>query len=119
MADWPSTLPQNPYANSGNPQYQPHDNVLETKMDVGRPKRRRRSTSTYEDFTFSMILDSTQLATLITFYKTTLSEVLPFNWIDFRTGTAAIYKFTAPPKETWVGGDGEYWRVQFQLELQS
>jgi hypothetical protein len=89
-------------------------------METGPAKMRRRFTAVPETVTLPpMELTSAQLATLKTFKKTTLSDVGPFDWIDFRTGTAATYRFLKPLKQDWHSSDGttDVWTVSIVLEL--
>lgn len=113
---WPATLPQDPYAEDGAV-YKPGLNIIRTQMENGPYKQRRRFTNVPETFTFTMVLSKANLAILMTFVTVTLGDVLPFDWIDFRTGAAAVYRFTKRPEPTWFAGDGDYWTVAFELEL--
>lgn len=115
MADWPVTLPQNPYAVDGA-RYQRPFNAVRSEMDAGPAKQRRRYTAVPSAITFTLHLSKAQWAILETFYSVTLKTVEAFNWIDFRTGNAASYRFVAAPAETYLGGDGDYWSVDIQLE---
>jgi hypothetical protein len=92
---WPSTLPA-PQDEAG--QYAPLvENVITSSMETGAPKTRRRFTAMPEVFTGSLLVTSAQAATLDGFYRTTLKEVLPFDWKDFRDGTSATYTFKKAP----------------------
>ena len=110
---WPSTLPA-PLNDSG--QYLPLvENVITTQMESGAPKRRRRFTAVPEAYTGTLLLSGAQCATLSAFVETTLKDVLPFDWIDFRTGAATSYVFQKRPSFERVAGSAGYWRVSIDL----
>ncbi len=113
---WPATLPQDPFAEDGAA-YKPGSNAVRTQMDAGAPKMRRRFTAVYETLQFTLVLSKADYATLMTFVVTTLLDVLPFDWIDFRTGNAAVYRFTKRPDAAYFAGNGDYWTVSIDLEL--
>lgn len=113
---WPASLPQDPYAEDGAG-YKPGDNAIRTQMETGPFKQRRRFTNVFETFTFQMVLSKANYATLMDFVKNTVKDVLPFDWIDFRTGAAATYRFIKRPTVVYYAGDGDYWTVQIELEL--
>lgn len=110
---WPSTLPK-PLLNSAN--YAPlFDPVQRTSMEAGAPKTRLRVTAVPETFTGQLMLTSAQLATLRTFQATTLKYVLPFDWVDFRTGAAQTYVFSKPIAESKVQNHADLWQVSLEL----
>lgn len=118
---WPASLPQTPFGNDA-PTYTPVDNILRSKMQGGVDKSRPLFTATSAMITITLMLNQAQRNTLVDdFLKTTLGYVLPFDWIDFRTGAAATYRYggTALPAETYIGQDatGTWWKVSFDLEL--
>lgn len=120
MADWPSTLPQNPFQ-TVDPTYTPGDNVLRTSMQGGPAKARPLFTAVVETLPVTLHLDPTQRATLRTFIATTLGYTGEFAWKDFRTGAAATYRYASKglPSEKFLGEDstGTWWEVRFDLEL--
>lgn len=110
---WPSTLPRPLAAQAG---YAPlGDNVVSTNMDTGAPKFRRRFTSMPETFTGVVRLTDAQTATLKTFVETTLKDVGPFDWIDFRSGAVATYVFRKRPGYTHVAGLAGWWDASLDL----
>ena len=113
---WPASLPQDPFAEDGAA-YKPGENIIRTQMENGPYKQRRRFTNVPETFTFTMVLSKPNYAVLMTFVTSTLADVLPFDWIDFRTGAPAVYRFTKRPDATWFTGNGDYWTVTCELEL--
>lgn len=117
---WPISLPQNPFGND-DPIYTPVDNVLATQMQ-GAVKRRPLFTAVPETLAVKLMLNAAQRDTLRAFLKDTLGYVLPFTWLDFRSGQPATYVYAdkALPPEQYLGADetGRWWQVQFNLELQ-
>lgn len=110
---WPSTLPK-PQLGSAN--YAPlFDPVQRTSMEAGAPKTRLRVTAVPETFTGQVILTSAQLATLLSFYTTTLKYVLPFDWVDFRSGAAMTYVFSKTPAQSKVANHADLWQVSLEL----
>lgn len=78
-AVWPVTLPPAPDTYGFKIIYP--QNVIRTRMDYGPIKQRRRVAWSREQMVVAFVVDSTQLATFETFYKTTVqSGVLPFQW---------------------------------------
>jgi hypothetical protein len=113
-AQWPSTLPP-PLADS-SAAYGAPNNVIETPMDSGGPKMRRRTTSVELQFSCTLRLSTAQNAILETFYYNTLKQVLPFDWIDFRTGVACTYRFTADGyRSSYVQGTVDRWQAVLSL----
>lgn len=111
---WPSTLPA-PIADS-SAAYGAPSNVLETSMEAGAPKVRRRFTSAEVPFGCTMKLTQAQYATLEAFYYTTLKQVLPFDWVDLRTGAACTYRFTKDAYQgSYIPGSIDRWLVTLSL----
>jgi hypothetical protein len=114
MANWPATLPQS-FLVQGFSEMMPN-NVIRSKMDVGPPKVRRRSTAAPTELMGRQAMTLTQTETLDTFYKdTTAYGSQEFTWDDPRTGDSVSMRFKAPPKLTALGND--YWMVEFQMEI--
>ena len=91
------------------------DPVLATSMETGAPKYRRRVTYIPETLQATIEVDGAGWTTLITFYNTTLLCVNPFDWKDFRTGSAATYCFTKMPAPVQIASRPGQWSVQLQL----
>lgn len=110
---WPATLQTAP---GNDAQRVRPANVIRTAMDVGPPKMRRRATNSPIQWAFTMRVNAAERAALETFYRTTLAEVLPFDWQDFFVSgyPAATYRFTAAPSYQNVAGD--LWNVEIKLE---
>ncbi len=113
MAAWPATLPSSVI--SDGYQETPPDNLLRTKMDKGRAKVRRRTTSNVRDMSCQDVYTLEQVAALDEFYNTTLqSGALPFDWTHPRTGAAVELRFAARP--AYKGSGGKF-LVTFNLEI--
>lgn len=88
------------------------DSTLESDTDVGPPKKRRRYTTEYDEFSGTIELERTDYLTLTTFYKTTLAGgTLTFNFDHPITGVESEFQFISPP--TMVPLGGTYFRVTF------
>lgn len=81
---WPVTLPQTPLA-----EYTENNGVLivQTPMDAGPAKRRRRGVMP-TTFSCGFHMTATQVGTLETFVKTTISGTARFNFTHPRTGSS-------------------------------
>lgn len=113
-AIWPATLPA-PLADTGT-NYGAPTNVIETAMEGGPAKIRRRYTAVELPFACSLKLSAAQLATLEAFYYTTLQQVLPFDWTDFRTSAAATYRFGKDGyTASYIAGQVGRWQVSMKL----
>lgn len=112
MPAWPSSLPG---MNSEGFLEEDQDNILRTTVDAGPELRRRRFTAVPTRIKGTLQLDSTEVATLLAFYRDTLSDgVLDFDWEHPRTEAAAVMSFRRFPKIT--GGPFNY-TVALELEI--
>jgi hypothetical protein len=113
----PGPLPT-PYGSDDNPVYVPYDNQLRSQPDTGQAKVRRRFTGKNEKLSFTLEVTAQQYQTFITFFETTVQEVLPFDWIDLRTNTVQTYRFMRRPSAKWVVGDSGagFWQLSIELE---
>jgi len=97
MVAWPASLPQSPLI-AGFEEDVP-ETALRTEMDAGPAKLRRRFTASVRPIKYPLILTETQVATLDTFYVTTMQAgTLPFTHTHPRTGAAINARFTKAPK---------------------
>jgi hypothetical protein len=114
---WPDTLPQTPFFADAGPEYTPMDNTISTSVTVGPVKRRRRFTAVPETLKIQLWLTSDQLATLKDFVQNQLQDVLPFDWLDWRSNDQCSYRC---PKGwgsfTQKHDSGDVWIVQAELE---
>jgi hypothetical protein len=114
MATWPPSLPQ--YVLVEGYSESPPENTIRSANDVGPPKARQRSTTAPRPFTLKQFLTKTQVATLDTFYVTTLGYGASiFDWVHPRTGDAADFRFVSSPSYESLGGTA--WMVTLNLEL--
>lgn len=111
---WPGTLPG--YVLEQGFGESLAEQVLESPMEVGPAKRRRRYTRNNRVFTASMMMTDSQSASFESFYYTTLiGGTLPFDWVHPRLQTAMTFVFRRPaPKITELKGESRTW--SFALE---
>lgn len=111
---WPGGLPQSPLLQGYSES--PPDVALRTPMDGGVAKLRRRFTAATRPLQWAMICTKAQVATLDTFYSTTLvGGTLPFTFDHPRTTDNEEFRFIAPPVYVVIGSEDE-WRVSVSLE---
>lgn len=114
MPSWPGGLPQQLEMDEFQ-ETLPAASV-ESQMDVGPPKKRRRFTAAPTPITGRQLLTKAQVATLDTFYRSTVSfGSLSFDWTHPRTGAAATLRFKGEPVIQMVGPDSFYARYQFLI----
>ncbi len=114
-ASWPGTLPS--YALEGGYQERFQDQTIESQMDTGPAKIRRRFTKAIRFFSITMLMTPSQVDTFETFWNTTLKGgSLPFDWLHPRTRAAMSFRFRKPaPSYTVIGGTNV--QVSFTLEV--
>lgn len=116
MPTWPITLPL--YVQEGGYQEKPGSTTLETGMDIGPAKIRRRFTRTIRQFSVSMMMTPAQVATFETFYESDcLSGSISFTWVHPRTRAVATVRFRNPRYTIGVQGGGGSCMVQFTIEI--
>lgn len=94
MATWPASLPL-PLMSGLS--YAPRDQGITTQMQVGPPKRRRRSSADVVDYAAPVQFTGAQVATFRTFFSTTLAGgTLPFDLPDPTTGATVSMMFVGP-----------------------
>ena len=87
---WPITLPDN-FLQSG---YQEGNinNIVETSMDEGPTKRRKKNTRAYKPITGKMTIDTTQKAIFQNFFTEDIAYgALPFTMPTYGGGTVDVY----------------------------
>lgn len=114
---WPVTLPD-PMISGVS--YRPQGNQIRSDVSAGVPKVRRHYTAVAEDVAITLALTQTQWAQLEAFVITTLKDVLPFEWSDFRRapggGNVRLYRFKSRPQWTPRGiGDRGYATLDLEL----
>jgi hypothetical protein len=112
---WPATLPQ--FVLEGGYQESLQDQTIETQMEAGPAKIRRRFTKSLRRFQMSLMLTSAQAATFETFWQTTCKGgSIPFDWVHPRTRVATAMRFRNPaPQFTSFGGINVI--AQFNVEI--
>lgn len=114
MAAWPATLPQE--LRLDGMQEQTVDVLLRSPMDAGPPKVRPLYRSAPVDIVGDMVMTTAQVATLETFYDTTLDRGTDsFDWFHPRTRAAATFAFSARPGYAALGAGN--WRVAMQFRI--
>lgn len=114
-AVWPGTLPQ--YVLEAGYQETLEDQTVESQMDTGPAKVRRRFTNSVRRFQVTIQCDQAQADTFETFYNTTLAGgSLPFEWVHPRTRAVRTFRFKKPPPQVSVSGGGAIVRFTFALE---
>ena len=94
----------------------PPDTTLETQMDAGPPKARRRFSAGIRKLDMKMIMTAAQVATLDAFYVTTLSGgALTFDYAHPRTGATETYRIGAL---SYTHRGPSVYIVNFQLKQQ-
>lgn len=113
---WPATLPTHVLAAGYGEAFA--DQAIETPMDGGAVKSRRRFTRRFDAIDCALILDEDQVEALEAFYYETLGGgVLPFDWVHPRTQQPMTFKFRQPAPK--VGDADGNFHVSFRLERQS
>lgn len=81
-------------------------------MDVGPAKVRSRFTDGVDVYSCSIFATYAELATLDTFYKTTLNNgALPFTFLDPISNSTQTFRFINPPQIKPLGG------VEFEISM--
>lgn len=111
---WPGTLPA--YVLEQGYSEQVADQLLETQMDAGSAKTRRRYTRNNRVFTVEIAMDETQSQSFETFFDTTLAGgSLAFDWLHPRRRTTMTFKFRHPvPKLVEVNGSKRVWQCALE-----
>lgn len=116
MAVWPGTLPNLQLAPLSATRL---DNRIQSAMDAGPPKVRRRYTGTVKICQCYIQLNGAELAIFWEFWKTTLGDgALPFDWEDPETDdTVSCEIVNMPAFNEWAGSTANDRRWDGQLEL--
>lgn len=114
MPTWPASLPQQ--VEMTDFQETVPNMLIRSSTDTGPPKVRRRFSAGVRPINGRQLLTKAQVATLDTFYVTTLTGgALAFDWVHPRTQAAASLRFVGPPVYTCLGPDAYY--AAYQLEI--
>lgn len=114
---WPPSLPQIQLLGSTEktvPQF------IETKMDVGPPKRRRVSQVDYGRESIPLLFNATEVGVFRTFWTTTLTDGIDsFEWEDLVNDTTVDYEILDYPQFRLVSGGAALgdrrWRATLKL----
>jgi hypothetical protein len=114
VPDWHIDLPQELLVDGYGES--PADITIESNMDIGPAKVRRRFTAGVRPVSGYILLTSAQLATFKTFYNDTiLGGSLRFNWTEPPAHTTSCeMRFTDTPNWTKVG---DYFKIAMNLEI--
>ena len=115
MPAWPAGLPQIPLRRGNVEEF--GDIIARTPMDVGPDKTRRRTTAGVGEYSISLLLTKSQVATFATFFKTTISGgALSFTWVVPRTQSAGTFRIFSSPEPTIIELSDDLFRVSFRME---
>ncbi len=111
---WPAALPDS--ASWEDYQESMPDMVIRTAMDAGPAKVRRRFSAAPTSISGTMLMNSSQVATLDAFFRdSTAGGSLAFSWTHPRTGAEVACRFLSPPQLRHVAGP--LWRVELAIEI--
>lgn len=94
--------------------------VIRTQMDAGPAKVRRRFSSAPVPHRGSIVVDGEQLETLWLFFEQSTSMgAEAFEWVDPRTGNAAMVRFLEPPQTSPLAprSPTSKWTVTLAIEV--
>lgn len=94
--------------------------IIRTQMDAGPAKVRRRFSSAPVPHRGSIVVDGTQFETLWLFFTdSTRMGAEAFEWVDPRTGNAAMVRFLEQPQATPLAprADVAKWTVTLAIEV--
>jgi hypothetical protein len=116
-SSWPASLSTKFFAVGGYQEDVSVDPIVQTKMDSGPAKFRRRFTTVPKTFTGTLQdLTSTDVTNLLFFYETNCQwGTLPFTWVYPRTGATATYRWVKYPKITTQSGSGIIFSADLSL----
>lgn len=102
---WPTSLPQYVLESGYNEKTQ--DQMIETQMEAGPVKVRRRYTKPIVVINCSMMMTAAQAVTFETFWQvTTAGGTIKFDWVHPRTRASKTMRFRNPaPSMKPIGGD--------------
>jgi hypothetical protein len=114
MTAWPNTLPA--AALLENFHESAPETIIRTDMDTGPAKIRQRSTAGMRSLSLHYLLSASQVATLESFYLTTLAGgSLSFTFTHPRTVATVSCRFVRPPE--YGDNNGSYFKVALELEI--
>ena len=113
-ATWPGTLPQFVFEQGYSEKL--NDQTMESSVEVGPPKIRRRFTKQIRTFTIEMRFTPTQKETFETFWQDTLlGGSMPFDWVHPLTRASTTFRFRKPaPSYSSIGGSDSIVRLTME-----
>jgi hypothetical protein len=115
-AVWPSTLPQ--YVQESGYGETIQDQAIESSVESGPAKIRRRFTKSIRRFQCVMYMTPSQADTFENFWQNTVKGgSLSFSWVHPRTRQAAVLRFRNPAPQLSTMGGGATVVYSFTLEL--
>lgn len=113
MPTWPGTLPQ--YVQSNGYSESLPDQTIESEVDAGPPKTRRRFTKAFRPMQFTIHCTGAQVTAFETFYLTDCrGGSIDFDWKNPRTQAAATFRWRNPPPAYREIGGGN-WAISFNV----
>lgn len=114
---WPSSLPA--YMNLDGFQETPTDQLVETQMETGPVKSRRRCTGDFPVLKGSIDVTAAQRIAFFDFHRTTLAGgSVPFDWVHPITRAATTFKFRKPTPALSAVKANRF-RITFSIEVRS
>lgn len=117
---WPTGLPQLPLTD-GFSLTIGRSEVIQTDMDTGPGKRRRRSLSSPRPMKITMVLTIEQVLLFEEWYDNTImGGVKPFSWINPVTQKEEYFQITDPttrPTITPENGAGQHFLLSLDLSI--
>lgn len=116
MTDWPASIVIGSTVDRQSYREQTETNRVAFQPAVGPDKVRRRSTLSGARMSFTLWLTGAQVATLETFYRTTLADgTLPFTMTHPRTGVDGTFRFDASAELDISKAAYDLYQVSVQL----
>lgn len=115
MSAWPASLPQ--FFLEAGYREPLEDQLIESDMDAGPAKVRRRFTTATRIISGSIAMTQAQAAVFETFFATTCAGgSLPFTWVHPRTRAPATFRFRKPlPTVQQVSGDMVVYALRLEM----
>lgn len=116
MPAWPNTLPQ--YVAERGYSERFGDQTIETQMEAGPHKIRRRFTTQNRLFGVQIEMAPAQAAIFDAFYhEDCAGGAATFTWVHPRTRVAGTFRFRRPAPSFRVSQSGEQVTVSFVMEM--
>lgn len=115
MAQWPDSLPDFLRENYSEA---PVTQTIESSVDGGAPKSRRRFTAGYRNISGRLAMTSEQLNAFEEFFRDEAPDAVPFTIPHPRTGQVIRCRIIGSPPYTIepTGAPRRPWRISFQIQ---